>query len=168
MSIRLQPASLPAAVLGAGLMLASASAAGEVQVRFVEPERFTDAHLDTHYGTDIRVLQIIEQHLQGLASRCLGSDQKLEIQVLDVDLAGRQEWWHRAGAYDLRVMREITWPRIDIAYILRREKVGVVEARERISDMNYLWNSAYVRGDSVPLPYERIMLTNWFERTFCR
>lgn len=167
MSIRLQSASFSTAVLAAALLIAAGPAAAAFQIRFVEPERFTDASLDTGYGSDARVLRVIEQHLQGLADRCLDPGQTLEIQVLDIDLAGRQEWWNRAGAYDLRVMREITWPRIDIAYALRRDNADVIEAREKISDMNYLLNSAYVRGDSAPLPYERAMLTSWFERKFC-
>lgn len=166
MSIRLQPASFPVAVLGAALLIASAPAGGEFAVRFVEPERYTDARLDTYYGADARVLRIIEQHLQSLANHCLDPGQVLEIRVLDIDLAGKQEWWNRLGTYDLRVMREITWPRIDIAYTLRG-RTDIVEAREQITDMNYLWNSAYVRGDSMPLPYERAMLTSWFQRKFC-
>lgn len=167
MSMRFQPALFSTAALWATLVLASAAAAGELQVRFIEPERFTDARLDPSYGSSPRLLHIIEQHLQGLADRCLGPSQALEIRVLDIDLAGRQEWWHRSGASDLRVMREITWPRIHLAYTLRRDKADVVEARELVSDMNYLWNSASVRGDSVPLPYERAMLTRWFEGRFC-
>jgi hypothetical protein len=167
MSIRLQAVYFSAAVLGTALMLASTAAAGEFQVRFIDPERFTDARLDAGYASSPRVMRIIEQHLQGLANRCLGPGQALEIRVLDIDLAGSQEWWHRSGGSNLRVMREVTWPRIDIAYTLRRANTDVVEARERIRDMNYLWNSTFARGDSMPLPYERAMLTNWFEERFC-
>lgn len=43
-----------------------------------------------------------------LGSRCLAADQTLDIRVLDIDLAGHHEWWHRN---DLRVMRDVTWSR---------------------------------------------------------
>src|SRR4051794_20108684 len=53
----------------------------ELQVQFMEPERYTDAHLDRSYGTDEHVLQIIEQHLQKLAGRRLDSGDALHIRV---------------------------------------------------------------------------------------
>ena len=134
----------------------------------VEPERYADARLNGSYGTDERVLQIIEQHLQRLAGRCLGLGDALHIRVLDIDLAGQEEWWNRSGSYHVRIMRESTWPRIHLAYALRRSNGEMIEARERVRDMDYLGNSVYIRADSMPLPYERAMLTNWFERTFCR
>lgn len=168
MSAPLRSASIRAAIFGAALALTAVPAAGKLKVRFIHPERFTDARLNASYGADARVLRLIEQHLQDLADRCLDPDQELAIQVLDIDLAGRQEWWAYSGARDLRVMREITWPRIEITYSLRRNKDDVVEAKERISDVNYLLNSSSARSDSMPLPYERAMLTKWFERRFCR
>jgi Protein of unknown function (DUF3016) len=168
MPVRLQPTLSRAALLAAALLGASAPALAQLRVHFVEPDQFTDASLGGRYGTDRRVLHVLEQHLHELAARCLAPAQALEIRVLDIDLAGRQEWWNRSGAYDARVMREITWPRIDIAYTLRRSDSEVIEARDHVSDMNYLWRSAYVRSDSMPLPYERAMLTHWFEHKFCR
>jgi hypothetical protein len=168
MSIRLLCIPCSSTVLAAAFLMVSAPASGALQVQFLEPERYTDARLDNYYGTDEHVLRIVEQHLQGLASRCLSASEALHIQVLDIDLAGQQEWWNRSGTYNLRIMRETTWPRIKLVYTLRRGNGEFTEARERLSDMNYLWNSAYVRADSMPLPYERVMLTSWFERAFCR
>ena len=167
MFVRLLATQRLPAVLAVVLMV-SAPAAAEFQVQFVEPERYTDAHLNRYDGPDERVLRIVEQHLQRLASRCVDASDALHIQVLDIDLAGRQEWGRGSGAYNLRIMSEVTWPRIQVVYTLRRGMGEVIEVRQRISDMNYLWNSAYIRADSTPLPYERVMLTNWFERTFCR
>jgi hypothetical protein len=156
------------ALLATAFLTISLPAAAGLQVQFIEPERYTDAHLDRSYGTDERVLQIIERHLQGLAGRCLGPGDALQIRVLDIDLAGQQEWWNNAGSYNLRTMREGTWPRISLAYSLGRSNGENTEARERVSDMNYLGNSIHVRADGMPLPYERVMLTDWFERKFCR
>jgi len=97
----------------------------------------------------------------------LRDGESLDLRVLDVDLAGHNEWWH-PGAYDLRVMRDITWPRLDIEFAWRGAQGEVLgEGRERVSDLNYLWRSAYLRADSDPLPYERAMLRDWIERRFC-
>ena len=158
-----------AVVAGAALFPGSALAGDAFRIEFVEPERFTDAHLDSYsHGVDQRVLRSLKQHLQSLAKRCLHGNQALDIQVLDIDLAGHQEWWGHRGAHDLRVMRDITWPRIDLDYTLRTGDGQIKKDRERVSDMHYLWRSAYMRSDSTLLPYERAMLTTWFERRFCR
>jgi len=89
------------------------------------------------------------------------------LKILDVDLAGRSEWWHRS-AYDVRVMRDITWARIEFEFIWRDAQGALLgEGRERVADMSYLWRSAYLRHDPDQLPYEKAMLGDWFERRFC-
>jgi hypothetical protein len=143
--------------------------AGEIQVRFVHPDTFTDSQLKANFaGPDPVVLQTITNHLQGLARQCLQGSQTLDVRIHDIDLAGQVEWWHRAGHRDLRVMREVTWPRIDLSYVLREEHGSSSEAREKISDMNYLSNGYATRIATAPLPYERAMLTRWFEARFCQ
>lgn len=157
-----------AAFLAALALGSTIAAAGGLEIRFVNPERYTDASLRTYHGADERVLRAVERHLQALAGRCLAPGETLAIQVLDIDLAGRQQWSRRSGAGDMRVMREIDWPRMELAYALRGGDGEVASGHERLSDMEYLMNSAHVRGDSSPIPYERIMLTKWFEQRFCR
>jgi len=154
-----------AAVLSVVCLAAAAPATAGLRVEFIAPERYTDAHLDHFQGIDQRVLQILEQHLQGWASRCLPASAELHIRILDIDLAGQQSW---AGIQHPRIMREVTWPGINLAYTLHRSDGKVSEARQRVIDMHYLSHSAYLRSDSMPLPYERLMLGNWFEQTFCR
>lgn len=138
-----------------------------VTVEFADPQGYTDIG---NYGADAdRNLAALKRHLRTEGERCLARDETLALRVLDVDLAGRQEWWHRHGSGDLRVMREITWPRLEVAYV-RRNAAGasIQEGRERISDMSYLWRAAYVRNDTTPLPYEKAMLRDWFNGRFCR
>ncbi|MFO7640676.1 MAG: DUF3016 domain-containing protein [Candidatus Competibacteraceae bacterium] len=92
-----------------GLLLAAISipsTGAEVTVRFVEPERYTDIG---RFGRDTeRNLRVLQSHLEQQGARCLAEGETLTIEVLDVNLAGRNEWWRRAG-YDLRVIREITF-----------------------------------------------------------
>lgn len=157
-------------VAGLGLLMVLApalAARAEVTVQFVDPQRYTDAG-EGGYGAERSALRALERHLKTLGGRCLQQGETLELRILDVDLAGRYEWW-RSGGYDARVMRDITWPRIDLEYVWRDQAGKLLgQAHERVSDMNYLWRSPYVRYDSEPLPYERAMLRDWFERRFCR
>jgi DUF3016 family protein len=158
--------SIRSLAAGLGLLLSLSPvppAAAEVTVHFVAPEHYTDAG---NYGRDTE--RTLERHFTNLGGRCLAEGEKLELQVLDVDLAGRREW-RRGPGYDLRVMREITWPRLDLAYVWR-DKAGEVlgQGKARVADQSYLWRSAYVRGDPDELPYEKAMLRDWFEGNFCR
>lgn len=136
-----------------------------VKVHFVAPQDYVDAG---GYGVEReRNLSALERHFVQLGARCLPADQTLELRVLDVDLAGREEWWHRA-AYDVRVMRDITWPRLELEYVWRDAAGAVLgEGRERVADMSYLWRNAWVRDDPDPLPYEKAMLRDWFAARFC-
>jgi len=139
---------------------------GATTVHFVDMQHFTDAG-DREYDS-AHNLATLQRHLVKLGEACLGTDENLELRVLDVDLAGREEWWH-GPSYDLRVMRDITWPRIEVEYVWS-DTAGMLlgQGRERITDMNYLSRSTYVRfRSSDRLPYEKAMLRDWFERRFC-
>lgn len=160
--MKIKPSPL---LCGLALMLPALPATADVTVQFVEPQRYADAG---GYGIEAqRNLASIERHLLSLGKRCLPAGQRLDIRIFDIDLAGRHEWW-RAGAYDLRVMRSITWPRMDIQYVWTDEQgQPLADQRERVSDIDYLTRSAFLRFDSDPLVYDKAMLDEWFERRFC-
>ena len=149
----------------AAMSVPALPAAANVTVQFVHPEHYTDAG---DYGVRVqRNLETIKRHLQTLGDRCLPAGHTLDIRFTDLDLAGRHEWW-RPGAYDVRFMRGVTWPRADLEYLWKDAQGKVLaEQRERVSDMDYLSRSAFVRSDSDPLVYDKAMLSEWFERRFC-
>jgi hypothetical protein len=149
------------------MMFAETARAG-VTVTYVHPETFSDANLRGGYGEKARApaLDGIRQHLERLSQRTLKPDQNLKIEVLDLDLAGRLEPWH-ANAYDVRYMREITWPRMTLRYTLVQNGITLAQGEETISDMSYLMDaSARLSSDS--LRYEKTMLDDWFRKRFVR
>jgi hypothetical protein len=93
--------------------------AGTVTVSFVRPEDYADASLSDGYGLkgEAWTLDEIGRYLESLGTRYLGPRQVLTLEVLNVDLAGKVEWWRRF-AYDLRVLRDVYPPRFTIHYIL--------------------------------------------------
>jgi hypothetical protein len=149
-------------LLAAAAWLASppAQAAGTVEVRFVEPENFTDAgHWQPDRDQNLREL---EQFLQRLGTR-LPDGQQLEVEVLDVDLAG--EVWPRS-AREVRILRgSIDWPAIRLRYTLREGGRVTASGEERITDMSYLVGQR-PRSTLGELPYEKRMLENWFKQRF--
>lgn len=142
------------------LLLVPLCGLAAVNVTQTEPRRYTDigyGHSDMN-----RNLSVLERHLKAEGARCLRAGENLDLQVFDVDLAGRDEWWHRPGQ-DLRVMREVTWPRIELGYIWRDARGTVIdEGREWVTDMDYLQHSAIARTEIDSLAYEKRMLRDWF------
>ena len=147
---------------------AASAADGLVRVGYVHPEKFTEASLHGRYGETGRApaLDGLRRHLERLGQRHLQQDQTLEIEVLDLDLAGRFEPW-RALAYDVRYLTGITWPRMTLRYTLTQGGREVARGEEQISDMAYLM-AAGMRFDSDSLRYEKKMLDDWFRARFAR
>ncbi|MDT7836613.1 DUF3016 domain-containing protein [Aquabacterium sp. OR-4] len=156
---RPQAASALAALL---LAMAAAAASGPARaatadVRFVEPERYTDAGR----GIDAeQVREALARQLQQLAATRLPADQALHIEVLDIDLAGELNPWLRAAS-DIRVMKgRADWPRLHLRYTLARGEQVLRQGEARLSDMNYLQQTGLGAGRG-SLAYEQRMLERW-------
>jgi hypothetical protein len=138
--------------------LALAAHAG-VTVTFVEPDKYTDAGRYGRPGEGAQVQKDLETHLVKLGER-MPANQNLAIEVLDIDLAG-EDRFHYGGGTDVRVLRgRADWPSIRLRYTLERD--GRKETQEaRLSDMSYQQRVQPVRPTET-LPYEKRMLTDWF------
>lgn len=136
-----------------------------VQVRFEKPDDFTDASFDNRKSTGAEVTQEIAAYLIERATPLLAPGQRLQIDVTDVDLAGRYEPWTSPGD-DVRYLRDITWPNMRLSYrLLDARGVAVSEASERLSDMNYLMRAG-LRSNSDRLRYEKSMIDDWLRARF--
>ncbi|PXF63311.1 DUF3016 domain-containing protein [Kangiella spongicola] len=95
----------------------------------------------------------------------LPEGQMLSIKILDLDLAGHVEL---GSTRDIRVMKDIHFPRMEFSYILTDDQGAVLkEGEANLKDMNYLhqdraWKRArYKEG----FYYEKRMFREWFEET---
>ena len=141
--------------------------AGTVNVSFIHPENFTDASLQGGYGTRAEqgTLDEIGRFFESLGPRYLKSQQVLTLDVLNVDLAGRIEWWRR-NLYDTRILRDIYPPRFTLNYRLSENGQTIVENKETVVDPNYLANPGIYFSPNDPLRFEKAMLEDWFRRRF--
>ena len=141
------------------------SARAEVRVTFTAPENYVDAELRDR-GPRARdlTLKVIREQLVRLGERYLVPDQTLEVEVLDVDLAGELEWWH--GPYDIRFLRSVTWPRIKLRYTLKQGDATIRSSEESISDPSYQMNVIAATRSGEVMPYEKEMLARWFRTRF--
>lgn len=144
---------------------ATPAATPNTVVNFVHPEKFFDAS-DVAFGVrpSDRMLDKLRQIFVTLGAKYIPADQRLKIDVTDIDLAGRFESVPNSGD-QVRVLRGNDWPRFNVHYTL--EKNGAIEkqADARITDMSYLSHPTPGRS-SQSLSYERRMLDNWFAQTF--
>ena len=151
----------------AALMALSASAAwAEVKVNFVDPDSYRDANLYQRYGKNAKepTLREIEQTFWKLGEFYLAPGEKLTIDVLDVDLAGRFEPWN-FNYRDVRFMRDITWPSMKLRYTLESPYREGLSGEETVEDRSYLFDFT-VRQSVATMAYEKVMLERWFRTRF--
>jgi hypothetical protein len=143
------------------VMARPAHAAGSVDVRFVDADRYRDAGLLA--ADRERTLASLAAHLRALAQR-LPDGQQLRVQVLDVDLAGERAF--RPGT-DVRVLRGgADVPRLHLKWTLEQGGAVIQSGEDRLRDLDYLAGGpARAAGDG-DLPYEKRLLTRWFEARF--
>lgn len=150
------------AVAAAVSFAAQANGAPVVEVSFVDPPHYTDAKLGGALADELEVtLRELRTHLEALGAKFLKDGDRLTIEVLDVDLAGSFELWG-SRAREVRILRDVTVPRIHLRYKLTR---GAVESsgEARITDLGYLRGPTRCRRAET-LCHEKHMLDEWFSR----
>ncbi|MGB3390587.1 MAG: DUF3016 domain-containing protein [Pseudaminobacter sp.] len=159
------PMTRIAAVALGALIVMTAAAQAAVTVNFVQPERFTDEDFRSSIKRD-GIVKEFDRYFHRLDKRYLKDGQTLEIDVLNIDLAGQYEPWQQRF-YDVRIMRDITPPRFKLRYTLRQAGKVLISGTENITDMTYLWNpSARLSGER--FAYEKEMLRDWFRDRFVK
>jgi len=148
---------------------APVAANAAVDVSFTNPDKFVDAS-PRGYRSDKernRVMDQIRQHLEKQGARYLKPSQSLQIEVLDIDLAGRVEWW-RHNAHDIRIIRDIDSPSMKLRYTLSENGQTLATGEERVRDLGYLMGINVTLGSHDPLKYEKTMLNDWFRKRFAK
>lgn len=139
--------------------------AAESEVTWTNPEDYRDirpGNTSTRKKFQEHVFSELEEHFAKLAAK-LPEDQKLIIDVTDVDLAGDV----RIGAMNqVRIVKDIYHPRIKFSYqLMENDGTEVVADEINLKDMSFLTGSIMrYRNDS--FGYEKKMLDDWFKKTF--
>lgn len=140
-----------------------------VTVTFTDPEKFTDA-ADGQRGSQLRVeenLGEIEDYIVQRAKHYLAEGQSLRVTVTDVDLAGEVEPWRTHSAQDLRIVKDIYPPRIDLSFQLLDANGAVVKEGERsLKDLMFNWKININRTD--PRMHEKALIDDWLRSEFKR
>lgn len=155
------------AMLGPGALPAT----DPVAVSWQDPARFDEVRYNRGLSFTQRDatqwLPPLAEHLRESASKRLGPGQTLDIEILNVDLAGEYEPWRGANTQEVRVMRDIYAPRMTLQFTWRDPTGDVIASGERkITDLDFLLGSRPL--DSDRLRFEKRMIDNWTRREFTR
>jgi hypothetical protein len=170
-STRIPLLSVIAACAVVGLHAAPAKSkapiASRVDVAFVEPDKFTDAgdgYRGSDWGRDA-ILETLKEHMERKASIYVPEGQKLVVKITDIDLAGEIEPGRGPRMQDVRIVKEIYSPRIELNFQLLAANGAVVkEGTRRLSDLSFMTNINFDRND--PRVYEKRLLDDWMRKEF--
>lgn len=138
------------------------------EVVFVDPEKFTDVR-DSYTGTDSgreATLDQIRDYMLEEAQRFIPDGYKLFVSVTDIDLAGDFEPWRGPRWDDVRVVKDIYPPRINLSFRVTDSSGQVVkEGKRDLRDMAFLMKITTTFRDD-PLRHEKTLLDDWFRDEF--
>lgn len=145
------------------LLPLAVAAQADVTVNFVNPDKFTDIRDNTGFSNKA-VLKDIEAYLvTQFGKRMPGRD--VVISVSDVNLAGEVEPVGRIGQ-QLRVMRAITSPSMDLSYEVREGDKVIQQGTATLRSLDYQSDQISPIASSDPLRYEKRMLQRWMDKEF--
>ena len=152
-------------ILIASMSISSISHAGKVEVTWTAPEKYRDirAGEENRKRFKARTFNALEKHLAKLSMK-LPQEQLLKINVTDVDLAG--DTLH-GGIERIRIIKDIYFPRLKFTYQLLNKTDGKVILAEEVNlkDMGFMQRGR-LKYKNQSLSYEKVMLDNWFDKTF--
>lgn len=137
---------------------------GPVNVRWEDPAKFTEIRY-SHNSFESRRGNWVEElaeHLRKYATPRLPAGERLDVDIIDVDLAGDYEPWRGVRFQDTRFLRDIYPPRITLTFTRTDASGAVVSQGERkLSDSGYLMSAGVIGHDSDSLRYEKNMINRW-------
>lgn len=152
---------------GPGARARAEVAAGAVSVSYDDPARFSEAQAGNDESDAARRawLDTLCEHLADRAAETLPPGQRLVVQITDVQRAGRYEGWRGPQASQLRVVRDIYPPRIDLRFERLAADGQVLQAGTRqLRDPTFLMRPARYPND--PLRYEKVLVDDWVAKEF--
>lgn len=160
--------------LASALLLGSAAAqaavapgaqqsSANVELGFRDPARIVAR--DISWIDRDQWLDELGRYVVKTASARVPEGARLLVTITDVQRAGMVEPWRGRGMWDVRIVRDSTPPRIDLAFQLVSTQGAVLkEGTRALRDMNFLSRASYRRDE--PLSYEKNLIDDWLRKDF--
>lgn len=152
-----------ALALGApGLLLANGTT--RVSVTYDHPENFTEtkevkAFAPARAGNDY--LEELKRYLVDRADKMLPSGEQLQVVITDVDRAGSFEPWRGPRLNDVRIIKDIYPPRINLHFRLLDASGKVIREGDRtLRDPGFM-SGVGTHTSTDGLRYEKNLIDRW-------
>ena len=161
------PIALQTAVLALVLAVPATVFAGEAKMSLHNPDKFTD--IEPGNGTNKSFRKGLERAFTEELSKsanALPAGQTLEVTFTDIDLAGEVDPVEMPGGYQLRLLKDVYFPRLEFDYRVLDATGAVVSEQKSVElkDMAYL-SGPRASTTSTSFYYETRMLRDWFNKT---
>lgn len=135
--------------------------AGEVEVKWHEPDQYTDIRASNQTKASFRnsLFSQLDKHWHKMANKHLPEGMKLKVKVINLDLAGDVKHNFNAGQ-SIRVVKTIYWPSIEFEYQLFDGDKMIKADKVKLKDMAFMDRSNIHRSSSYY--YDKRIITDWF------
>jgi len=141
---------------------------GAVAVSWTDPSEFTELRFSGNRWEAKRGNWVFEiaSALRKSVTKQLPEGERMEIEITDIDRAGRYEPGLGPRMDSIRIMRNIDSPSMSFSF-RRYDASGqlIDEGERKLRDMMYL-NNVNVLSNTDPLRYEKRMIDDWARREF--
>ncbi|GAB5559092.1 MAG: hypothetical protein SynsKO_07390 [Synoicihabitans sp.] len=144
----------------------TASAANAVEVNFVDADNFTDFTASaTASSSQKSYINELSKFIAGKMDNRLPPGFRAEVVVTDVDMAGEFEPWRRGGFEDVRIVKDLYPPRINLSFrVVDAEGRTVLEGDRKLRNLNFMYAMRPLDRD--PLRHEKELLDRWIRTEF--
>ena len=146
-------------------LAAGAADDARVRVDWTDPMQFTELrhHRSIRDQHPDDWLVPLARHLRTRAERVLPPGERLEVTFTDVQRAGAYEPWRGPRLDDVRIVKDIYPPRIDLRFRLLDASGTVLREGERtLRDSAFLMHDGAREDD--PLRFEKRLLDDWLRK----
>lgn len=148
---------------------AAARESARVQVDWTDPRNFADVRENPAGSQAARNpeewVQALARWLQSRADSYVPPGDRLEVTFTDIRRAGTYEPWRGPQWMDVRIIKDIYPPRIDLRFRLTDARGATVAEGERtLRDTAFLQRNVLDTTD--PLRFEKRLLDDWLRKEF--
>tara|TARA_B110000483_G_scaffold98241_1_gene120504 strand:+ start:291 stop:794 length:504 start_codon:yes stop_codon:yes gene_type:complete len=153
-------------ILGLTLGCISASAANAVAVNFVDSDKFTDFTATSGVrSTSASFVKELSKFISRKMEDRLPPGFRAEVVITDVDMAGEFEPWRSSGFDDVRIVKDLYPPRINLSFrVVDEAGELVIQGDRKLRDLNFMYSVRPLNSDL--LRYEKTILSDWIRREF--
>jgi len=139
-----------------------------VAVSWTDPAEFTELRFSGNRWEAQRGNWVVElaQHLRKSLEKQLPEGERMDVEITDIDRAGRYEPMLGPHMDSVRIMRNIDSPSLLLNFRRYAADGQLLDEGERkLRDMMYL-NNVNILSNTDPLRYEKRMIDDWVRREF--